>query len=807
MQQYASVGTKTLTTEADLPVGRLSIEVYPEFLLRSTGIPFELLTSQRNIQALRAIECYLDAQQTLEDEQALFLNHLWPQALEQAWIRYPHHDTQLKPFYNINRQVRRLALLSPEDLMRWSDYGDPSWPQRWNDLLVQVQRAETLARTTYTDAFLKSRQSLHETFQEQRLQEAVFLSNPGFFERVFSRWAEMPFQASPTKGARQCEIIAHRYLRRFAARCEATSFFGPTLFARLDQAQTAAVQVGTPQSEQVFVETSIWVLNGFSQVLSNHLPPQQSIYARRNPLFCEDTNHRIVCVLNGRSYTLSSEAMALWRLLDGKREPCNIASELGFTQEQLSTFMQELKPFLILRPEVPATEQLPLEYLARYDNEHGPVHQMLTLRDRFAQTPWPQRRAYFTEAERLCHTLGIEARRGQGEHYADRTVFREDRSSPFNTSLSIGQPAVTQMLGLLKAVLPLCFVAALLMREDARDSLRAVLCGREVPLARLASIQIEDKGWRAKKLRASLEDLFRGKIGDGRTIQVSSQEILHVLTPFWDSVIPDTMMACLPGPDLMAAGQDLTSATWVLAELHDDSSSVFGGNPAVLHPDTSGLWTRFQSEVVRLIEPDRMATVISRRRSKHITPELPGVRIELSGRAAPTDYETVPIAHVTVDPDALGVRVGERLLHLYPGDLSSIVHRALALPCATPFSVDLGDFTPRIKIDDYVYQRARWRFELPVSKSGFERWKLFHALRVRYGLPERVYVRHFREPKPFYVDFADPAAVEDLGRLPEGPISVTEMLPDSDQLWWRPYSHPQCSEFRLGTLLHYKKPS
>lgn len=807
MQQQTHAVQGTLTTEADLPVGRLSIEVYPEFLLRSTGIPFDLLTLQRSTQALQAIEGYLDAQQTLEKEQALFQSQIWPQALERAWTCYSHDDAQLKPFYHIRRQVGRFAPLPPESSMIWSDYGDPAWSQRWNDLLAQVQHTETIARTTYEDAFFKGRQSLHQTFQDQRLQEAVFLSSPTFFENIFLRWAERPFQVSLRSNARACEMRAHRYLRRLAAKCETASFFGPILFARLDLAQTAAVQVGAPQSEQIFVETSIWVLNGLSRLLSKNIPLQQNIYARRNPLFGEDTNNRLVCTLNGRSYTLSCEAMALWRLLDGKCEPSNIATKLGLTQEQLSTFMQELRPFLILHPEVPATEHLLLECLARYDNENGPVRQMLTLQDRFARTPWPQRRAHFTEAENFCRTLDIEARHGQGTHYADRTVFREDRSSPFNTSLSIGRPAVTQILGLLKATLPLCFVAALLIREDARDSLRAVLCGREMALARLAGMQIEDKGWRAKQLRSSLEDMLKEKIEGKHIIQVSSQEILHVLTPFWDLFVPDDMMVCLPSPDLMAAGQDLNSATWVLAELHDDSSSVFGAGPTVFHPDPSGLWNRFQSEVVRLVDPDRMATVISRRRSKHITPELPGVRIELSGRALPTNYETVPIADVTVDPDARGVRVGERLLHLYPGDLSSILHHALALPCVNPFSIDLGDFTPRIEIDGYVYQRARWRFELPVSKSGFERWKLFHTLRMRHGLPEHVYVRHPQEPKPFYIDFADPAAVEDLGRLPDGPVSVTEMVPDSDQLWWHPYGRRQCSEFRLSTLLRYKKPS
>ena len=65
MQQQTDTLKETLATEADLPVGKLSIEVYPEFLLRSTGIPFDLLTLQRSAQALQAIENYLDAQHTL----------------------------------------------------------------------------------------------------------------------------------------------------------------------------------------------------------------------------------------------------------------------------------------------------------------------------------------------------------------------------------------------------------------------------------------------------------------------------------------------------------------------------------------------------------------------------------------------------------------------------------------------------------------------------------------------------------------------------------------------------------------------
>jgi hypothetical protein len=795
-----------LAARADLPAGSLSIKVYPEFLLRSTGIPFDLLTQHYDTQAIRALERLYEAQQTLENEQTSFLNDAWQQALDRARERYPDQTPLLKPFYNVNRQVRRRAGISPESMQIWGEFGDPAWPNRWNELLLQVQQADESSVSTYEAALDKGRRALHATFQDPRLQEAVFLSNPGFFERVFSGWVEKPFQESPSQGTKQCETIVHRYLRRFASKCEATAFFGPTLFAKLDPTQAAPVQIGTPQPERIFVESNVTTLQELSRVLAEQLPLEERYYIRRNPLFREGSDQRMLCTLNGQTRALSPDALLLWRQINGSREPATIASELDFTSEQLTQSLQELKPFLLLKCEIPATEQKPLEYLARFDGENGPVHRLLEIRDRYIQTPWPQRSKVFSEAEEFCRSNGLEAEHGQGSHYADRTVFREDRSSPFNASLTIGQQPSTQIMETLKAVLPLCFVAALLVREDARESLRAVLRSRSVPLARLASVAIPDKGWRAKQLQTKLTEELKKKASGRNPIQVTQEELKHILMHFWEMIEADDLLACLPGPDLMAAGNDIQDATWILSELHDDASSIFGGNPANLHPDTTGLWANVQSEVARLVDPQQMATVISRRRSKHITPELPGTRIELSGRATDKDYETIPIADVTVHPEAKGVYVGDRLLHLYPGDLSSILHRGLALPCVTPFPIKLGDFTPRIEIDGYVYQRARWGLELPESKKGFERWKTWQSLRLQSGLPERVYIRHPEEPKPFYVDFADPAAIEDIGRLPTGRISITEMLPGPDQLWWQPDGRSQCSEFRLGTLLHYEKP-
>jgi len=228
MQHDCSDSKELLTTAVKLPTGCLTIEIYPEFLLRSTGMPFSLVEGLRSARAMRAIERALQAKQALEDEKERFLKQLWPPALVLARERYSRSDPHLTLFYRIDQQVRRNAPLSAESCQIWQEYGEATWAQRWNELLAETERSEALAPVTYAEACQQSRAVLHATFQNPRLQEAVFLSNPGFFEGAFSRWAEEPFQPSPTSRSKQREAVAHRYLCRFASKCEETSFFGPT---------------------------------------------------------------------------------------------------------------------------------------------------------------------------------------------------------------------------------------------------------------------------------------------------------------------------------------------------------------------------------------------------------------------------------------------------------------------------------------------------------------------------------------------------------------------------------------------------
>jgi hypothetical protein len=307
-----------------------------------------------------------------------------------------------------------------------------------------------------------------------------------------------------------------------------------------------------------------------------------------------------------------------------------------------------------------------------------------------------------------------------------------------------------------------------------------------------------------KELGARLADLVRARWADGAdAVELRPPDVAAATDDLWHRVPPaDRHDPCLPSPDLMVAGPTLDGGRWLLSELHDDCSSIYGGVEAQLFSDPERLFAEFTAALAPTVPPAGMATIVSRRRSAHVTPELPGLSLELSGRSgrAPTDVRPIAAATVTPDGRRLVVEGEERLL--YPGDLGSVLHRAVSLPALRPVDIDLGRRTPRIVIDGVIYQRARWRVHLPrPPRDRYDRWREVMRLRRAQAVPTRVFMRHPAQPKPLFIDFADPLAVADMARLGPADVLLTEMLPAPDQLWWRPDGQPQCAELRLGCLV------
>ena len=116
------------------------------------------------------------------------------------------------------------------------------------------------------------------------------------------------------------------------------------------------------------------------------------------------------------------------------------------------------------------------------------------------------------------------------------------------------------------------------------------------------------------------------------------------------------------------------------------------------------------------------------------------------------------------------------------------------------------DHSPRVNFDKLIVSREAWRFSaadltFTDKKDEATRFLAVRSWQRTQALPRRVFVRSPQELKPFFVDFDSPAYVNLLVkavrrlRLPgavkpgavrpggSDRITVTEMLPDIDQLW------------------------
>ncbi|MFI6096382.1 hypothetical protein ACIA8G_12550 [Lentzea sp. NPDC051213] len=748
------------------PAGRGALEVRPQpwVLLRTTGFGVRMVERLATVR-LDVVDQVLAERESLAELQQEF-DSCWSELRDAVRAVEPRQRSE-RALRSCRRLVAEGAELDDRCVAILRQLGRLEFAERWNEM---VKRCADSGHEEFERALSESYAEIAGAVRDDRFQHAVFVSNPAFHRSVSGR----------DSADRRTLDTLHRYLRRFATKCETVSFFGPTLYARLRPELPAAVEVGEPGAERVVVEASVWLVEELRKHATERLDPDQR-RAWRNPLFrALPSGAGLERVVDGRKFRVAEQAMAVWQAADGSPLAASATKGLG--------------PALTVSAwRLPATELHALTRLA----EHEPTAASLAAhRDAYASAGWPERATHLAAAQEFAEGLFGQVEHRAGQHYADRELFHEDRSSPYSERVVLGGPIADALRKVTEAILPLTYLAALLTREDARDVLRADLAGEPGSLAALAVRDLPESRERRGQLDEVLRDLVR------ESPVLTSARLSEVLAPLWTQVRPQPEDACLPSPDLMAVGTDPESAIWVLSEMHDDCSSIYGGLERPLHSDPDDLWRQFTARVGEVIAEEDSATIVSRRRSAHVTPELPGVSIELSGLSAKDPADVVAIADVIVPASGDAVEVDGRRRWLYPGDLASTLHRAVSRPAVVPVPIDLGAHTPRITIDGVVYQRARWRVALP-ARAGerFDQWLAVQRIRRELGLPRYVFVKHPAEPKPLYVDFADPVSVLDLARLPEAEVLVSEMLPAPDQLWWRVDGEAQCAEFRTGFLV------
>jgi hypothetical protein len=717
-------------------------------------------------------------------------------------------------------------------------------------LATYADRAESDAgrlakEKAYADAVGRLPSTIAGILADPGFQEALTWQNPGFSQILHDAG---PVLVRRSKDRTREQVIAS-YLQRYCLKNDTIGFFGPVGWASAGHEAPGLLVV--PGEQLIARRTTyleVWAIDKVAAEVARQgrvlgwLRPRRtrSVYlagnvlhrAHRPPVTLTDAELRVLLACDGRRTI--SDVLASAGGLDARPLLTRLAG-LGALRLDLEGPM-DARPEVLLRGQLeqiadPAARAAALE----------PVERIVTARDEVAACAGDAarlRRALAGMAETFEEVTGSPATRRAGQHYAGRMVVYQD--SVRDVQVELG----TAVTGALATPLGLVLDSVRWLVNDIAARYRTVFGellddeidragGAPVPLSRFLAVAsphlsfLPGRGL-SEVTELAMAELQRrwqevlGPLPSASRHQVSSAEIAAKVAGCfpahpvaWSGArqhSPDVMIAAA-SPDEVERGNFLL----VLGELHVAVNTLENRALVEQHPDPARLIAADQADhggrrIVPIPAKD-YPNVGSR--GSPPSAVLGSGQVYWSGgiieALEPDESSTVmPAAAMTV------ARRGEDLVvHVLPSgtelDLLEVIGEVIGGVAVNTFQpLAPAPHVPRITIDRLVISREQWAFQLADSSWAFadseqERFYLAQCWRREHDLPERVFYRVPGEPKPVAADFRSIVLINLFAKhvrkaaaAGHSEYSVTEMLPDLDQLWLADRAGRRyCSELRF----------
>ncbi|WP_216216769.1 non-ribosomal peptide synthetase [Amycolatopsis aidingensis] len=414
--------------------------------------------------------------------------------------------------------------------------------------------------------------------------------------------------------------------------------------------------------------------------------------------------------------------------------------------------------------------------------------------------------------ERFTELTGAEATRRPGVFYAGRTVVHEECRRDLEVTVS---PALLDTLWpplsvVLEAARWYTAAGAALYRRALHDIYRERAAATGQDALRLADFWLwaNDTIFRLdhrviERLVRTLQERWAAALGGDLGVHRVAEVRDRVLRAF-ATARPGWPAAVQHSPDLMIAARDADAIRagdfqWVLGEMHPGLNSMRSALFVSQHPSPADLHAAMAADLggPRVVlattraesgTPQRLADAL-------VSPQ--DIVIQFGHDACgPRNANTVPVGACEVVERGgrlvARTRDGRRELEivelLSEQIMAQLVQNFRLLPA--------GEHTPRVTLDRLVVARETWRLSTGQCRFAFaadepERFLAAQAWRREHGICRFVFAKSPVEHKPFYVDLESQPSVELFAHavrvlereLPEGRMSVSEMLPGPEELW------------------------
>jgi hypothetical protein len=682
----------------------------------------------------------------------------------------------------------------------------------------------------YADAAGRLSGAIAGIHADPLFQEALTWQNPGLAQRL----QDAGVGAGRRSKDRGRELVIASYLQRYCLKNDTIGFFGPVGWASADRGINGLVVV---PGEQLLARRTtyfeVWAIDKVAAGIASQgrvegwLRPRRtrSMFLdgnvlhrpHRKPVTLTDAEVRILLACDGG--TTITEVLASADGSDASAMLSRLA-ELGALRLDLEGPMHAW-PERLLREK--------LELIADPEARAAalePVDQLIGAREAVAVAagdPAGLRRALAGLAETFERVTGAASTRRAGENYAGRTLAYQDTVRDVRVELG------EAVIGALAAPLGLVLDSVRWLINDIAGRYRVLFAdlvdremaragGVPVPLQRLltvASPYLSTHGTRgvgelATQSVAELQRRWQQVLGPPTSAsrhQVSADAISARAAECFPAGPVAWGGARQHSPDIMiaAASADEVERGYfllVLGEIHLNHNTLAGRCFVEQHPDPARLIAAEQADRgLRRVTaiPAKDHPTVTSRTSPPSALLGPG---QLYWTSAIADSLDPPASDTVVPSAAMTVtRRGEDLVvQVMPSgaelDFFEVIADAMARVVVDAFQPAAPvAHRPRITIDRLVLSREQWVFPVAESAWAFakdEQTRFYLARRWRqdHELPERVFYRVPVELKPTAADFRSLVLVNLFAKhirqtraAGHTQYTVTEMLPDLDQLW------------------------